>query len=199
MTNERVSQLLQDVESMIRYVLLAEFQILGSDAVENLLKAKQAEGEFISPSLNKALLDLATQAGGQDLRQRFSSLITDNRREFKEANSVWQRVLNLIEEDDKDGAEVSLPKHLRSVEYLTFPELADTFIQLINDIFPQAATDGNLKNRLTLSWRESLAKVRRLRNRAAHLRNVEFQDIEDLVIAIEGMRKDIINYCSWRS
>ena len=105
----------------------------------------------------------------------------------------------MIEEDDKEGAAISLPKHLRSVEYLTLSELADTFVQLITDIFPKAATDGNLKNRLTLSWREWLAKVRRLRNRAAHLRNVEFQDIEDLVSAIEGMRKDIINYCSWRS
>src|SRR5438552_16212277 len=153
----------------------------------------------MSAGLNKAMLDLATESGGQDLRQKFSSLLGDSRREFKEANSVWQRVLKMIEEDDKEGAAISLPKHLRSVEYLTLSELADTFVQLITDIFPKAATDGNLKNRLTLSWRESLAKVRRLRNRAAHLRNVEFQDIEDLVSAIEGMRKDIINYCSSRS
>jgi hypothetical protein len=198
-TNERVSQLLQDVESMLRYVLLSVFEILGDNRVQEVLTGKQGEGEFISAALNKALLELAEKNGGQDLKQAFNSLITEHRKSFKESNSVWQRVGKLMEQDDEEEAEATaLPKHLRAVEYLTFSELADIFVQLIPEVFPATAGNGNLRNTLSTNWREALARVRRLRNRVAHLRNVEFQDMEDLVGTVEAMRKDIISYCAWR-
>ena len=46
--------------------------------------------------------------------------------------------------------------------------------------------------------RARLAKVQRLRNRVAHLRNVEFRDLEGLVGMVEGMRNDLVVYAGWR-
>jgi hypothetical protein len=47
-------------------------------------------------------------------------------------------------------------------------------------------------------WRDSLSKVRRLRNRVAHHRNIDFQDMEDLAGTIESMRRDLYNHGAWR-
>jgi hypothetical protein len=198
MTNERVLQLLQDVESMLRYVLLSVFGRLGEDRVQGILKSKQGDGELIPVFLNKALLEFGDKSG-PEVKQSLVTLLTENRKIFRDGNSLWERALRLMKQDDEADAEaLAMPKYLRSVEYLTINDLSDVFIDLIPEIFPAAATDGNLRTKLSSNWREALSKVRRLRNQVAHLRNVAFQDMEDLVGTIEGMRNDIVNYCSWR-
>lgn len=54
------------------------------------------------------------------------------------------------------------------------------------------------KQDLIARWREYISRVRRLRNQVAHLRNVSFQDVEDLVNVVGYMRKDLIAYAAWR-
>jgi hypothetical protein len=37
-----------------------------------------------------------------------------------------------------------------------------------------------------------------LRNQVAHLRNVHFQDMEDLARTVDRMRRDVIDYGGWK-
>ena len=52
--------------------------------------------------------------------------------------------------------------------------------------------------RVKEEWQEALAKVARLRNQVAHLRNVRFQDMEDLARTLDRMRRDVIDYGGWK-
>lgn len=68
---------------------------------------------------------------------------------------------------------------------------------------PQAALPGSYRAPARLEsvkerWRDALSKIRRLRNRVAHHRNIEFQDMEDLAGCIENMRRELYNYGAWR-
>lgn len=47
-------------------------------------------------------------------------------------------------------------------------------------------------------WRDGLSNIRRLRNRVAHHRNIEFQDMEDLAGCIADMRDDLHHHGAWR-
>ena len=195
--NERVGQLLQDAETMLRSVLYSVFGSLGDLAVRALLEKKQSEGEFMPPTLNKALLEWATKAGGLDLRKSLNDLLVEHRGAFKAGNSVWVKVSRMMpQEEDAEGQEPAIANHLRCIDYLTLAELSDVLLELFDDVFPRV--DANRKNSVKERWRESLVIVRRLRNDVAHLRNVSFQDMEDLAGTIEKMRKDLIDFSGWR-
>lgn len=87
---------------------------------------------------------------------------------------------------------------LRCIDYLTFWELGEMLLELFDPAFPQLAANTSLKIVIKQKWRDDLVKIRRLRNRVAHLRNLAFQDMEDLAGTVEGMRKDLIRYAGWR-
>ena len=184
---------------MLRSVVLSVFEILGADEVVRLLQNRQGDAEFMPGDLNKALLGWADKAGGQELRKDLNLILAEHRKAFKEANSVWSRVTRSMHEDDAadDDVEVA-PEHLRCVEYLTFAELGDLVLSLLERVFPGAGARAHILERLRERWRENLSRVRRLRNRAAHLRNVDFQDAEDLTGMIDIMRRDLIEYGGWR-
>lgn len=196
-TNERVGQLLQDVETMLRGVLLAVFHRLGAEQVETLLKGKQSDRDFMPADLNKSLLGWAEQQGGAEGKASLNRLLVQHRLAFKEGNSIWAKTQGMMAADIlPDGVE-SAPVHLRCLDFLTFNELSVLLIDLLDDVFP-SVPEGIEKNRLRERWRENMAKVQRLRNRVAHLRNVEFRDLEGLVGMVEGMRNDLLAYAGWR-
>ena len=56
-------------------------------------------------------------------------------------------------------------------------------LALMEEAFPHLGA-ALVKKRVRENWQESVAKVRRLRNQVAHLRNIGFQDMEDF-----GMRR----------
>ena len=197
-TNERVSHLLQDVETMLRSAVLNIFQILGQTEVISLLQSKQGDADFLSMDLNRALLDWADKAGGPDLRQGLNAILVEQRKAFRERNSVWSRIKRMMEDDANDEDNSVIPEYLRCVEYLTFGEVGDVVVSLLDRMFPGVGSREAVFGRLRDRWLENLSKVRRLRNRAAHLRNIDFQDAEDLTRIIEDMRKDLIDYAGWR-
>ena len=195
--NERVGQLLQDVETMLRGVLQFVFNGLGDAAVRTLLERKQSEGEFMPPALNKALLEWADKAGGADLRKSLNDVLLKHRAAFRAGNSIWAKVSRMMASgENAENQGPPLPEHLRCVDYMTFGELSDVLMELFDNVFPRA--DANKKNIVKERWRESLAMVRRLRNDVAHLRSVSFQDMEDLAGTVERMRKDLIDFSGWR-
>jgi len=147
--------------------------------------------------LNRALLDWAGKSGVPNLREGLSALLVEHRKEFKVANSVWNRVRRLMRDDGVD-VEGAAAIRLRAVDYLTFSELGDLLLELLAEAFPRAAADPKTMPPLKERWREQLAKIRRLRNRVAHLRNVDFQDMEDLVGMVATMRADVDTFAGWR-
>lgn len=196
-TNERVGQLLQDVETMLRGVLLTVFHRIGAEQVESLLKGKQSDREFVPADLNRALLEWAGQQGGPEEKAGLNKLLLQHRLAFKETNSVWAKVQGMMAADAPDSGTVPVPVHLRALDFLTFNELSVLLIDLLDAVFPNVP-EGIEKNRLRERWRENMARVQRLRNRVAHLRNVEFRDLEGLVGMVEGMRNDLLAYAGWR-
>ncbi len=68
---------------------------------------------------------------------------------------------------------------------------------LIDQVFPRFPDEVAAK-RVKEGWQEALAKVARLRNQVAHLRNVRFQDMEDLARTLDRMRRDVIDYGGWK-
>ena len=151
-TNERVGQLLQNVETMLRGVLLAVFHRIGAEQVETLLKGKQSDREFLPADLNKALLEWADQQGGPEGKASLNKVLLQHRLAFKESNSVWAKVQGMMAADASDYVAVSVPVHLRSLDFLTFNELSVLLIDLLDDVFPNVP-EGIEKNRL----RERLA------------------------------------------
>ncbi len=142
---------------------------------------------------------LDTLGNGLELRKSLNDLLLEHRAAFKAGNSVWVKVSRMMEKDeDTENEAPAIPDRLRCIDYLTFAELGDVLMELFDNVFPCVASDANKRGTLTERWRESLAMVRRLRNDVAHLRNVSFQDMEDLVGTIEKMRKDLIDFSGWR-
>lgn len=197
-TNERAAQLLQDAEMMLRSVLMSVFQSLGGEEVRTLLESKQTEGSLMPGELNRALLDWAAESGGPELKQSLNELLVAHRKAFREGNTIWTRAVLLMSEDDEDDGREHLPEHLRCVDYLTFSGLEAIWTDLLDHVFSKASFQSDLEARLRERWREQLSKVRRLRNRVAHLRNISFQDMEDLVGAVDSMRHDLIRFAGWR-
>ena len=68
---------------------------------------------------------------------------------------------------------------------------------LIDQVFPHFPDEVSAK-RVKEGWQEALAKAARLRNQVAHLRNVRFQDMEDLARTLDRMRRDVIDYGGWK-
>ncbi|GEM_PF-2086771 len=195
-TNERVGQLLQDAETMVRSVLSFQFQQLGEVKVREILSSKQADGEFMSADLNKALLTWAESTGGRDLRESLNSMLVEKRKEFRDANTLWEKAASRMAKDDvgKDKDKELLPDHVRCIEYLTLYELSVVFLDMLESIFTKRPKSDYEFGKLIERWRESLAKIQRMRNQVAHLRNIHFQDVEDIVRTIESMRKDLLLY-----
>jgi len=196
--NERVAQLLQDVETMLRSALFHVFDNLEEADVRELLEKKQGEREFMPADLNKELLDWAIKKGGPELRDQMGDMLSRHRLIFKAANSVWARVIQMMQAEEPEVGGQPVPEHLRAIEYLAFGELGELLLALFDLVFPTLAEKPPVKAAVRQRWQESIAKVRRLRNRVAHLRNVAFQDMEDLVGTVESMRKDLIEFTGWR-
>lgn len=197
--NERAAQLVHDLEIMLRGLLFSLFQQVGPDEVRRRLEAKQGEGEFIRTDFNRALLDWAKQKAGPAMQTELNAVILEHRKNFRAGNSVWARVQRMMAEDDAGAVGPQIPEHLRAVEYLTFGEMSDIVIDSANAVFTVGTTSDVVRSRLRERWREGLSRVRRLRNRVAHLRNVDFRSMEDLLGVIEGFRNDVIGHTDWKS
>jgi len=192
--NERAGTLLQDAETMLRQVLTAVFGRIGPDAAREKLQAMQQPGEVIDKELNRALLSWAKEKFQPDAVKELNDLLLKHRQEFKTKNSVWEtaNALMRLENIDNDSS-----PDIHALDYLTLDQLGKLVLVLIDQVFP-SFPDGAAAKRVKEGWQEALAKVARLRNQVAHLRNVRFQDMEDLARTLEVMRRDVIAYGGWK-
>jgi hypothetical protein len=187
-----MGQFLQDAESMLRTVLQAGFHQLGPEEVQRLLEGKQSDREFLLPDLNKALLAWAEEQGSKTLRDSLNTLLVERRKIFRAANTVWTKVTNMMASDkvSEDGEQPAI--YLHCVEYLTFNELCSLFLDVLDRTIAPLRGKGGSTTQLAERWREYLAKIQRMRNRVAHLRNIPFQDMEDITRTLVSMRKDLL-------
>lgn len=207
-TNERAAALLQDTETMLRQVLASVFVRIGVDAARERLESMPQPGEVIQKELNRSLLDWAKQNCTADAVKGLNELLLHHRAEFKKANSVWVTTLEMMRQDSVPG---DGSPHIQCINYLTVDQLGQLVLWLADEVFPHRNDDAVKEQRrkprfrcasepkdLIDNWRESVAKMRRLRNQVAHLRNVGFQDMEDLARTLERMRTDVIIYGGWQ-
>ena len=193
-TNERAAALLQDAETMLRQVLASVFGRIGVDAAREKLEAMPQPGEVIDKELNRAILEWAKQNCTAEAVKGLNDLILEHRARFKKSNSVWETVVQMMQQDNVAG---NGSPHIQCIDYLTFDQLGRLVLGLMEEAFP-GLTDDLARKRVRENWLEGVAKVRRLRNQVAHLRNVGFQDMEDLVRTLERMRRDVIKYGGWK-
>jgi hypothetical protein len=155
----------------------------------------QQPGEIIDESLNSAIFKWSRENNSDGSHKLLVEILKNSREAFRSSNSVWATVRKMME---RDNALDNGSPHLHCINYLTFDQLGTLVIAVMDYAFPRLTKDLE-KKRIRESWLEAVAKVRRLRNQVAHLRNVSFQDMEDLTRTLERMRRDIIDYGSWKS
>ena len=193
-TNERAAALLQDAETMLRQVLASVFVRIGVDAIRERLEAMPQPGEVIDKELNRSLLKWAKENCSDEAVKGLNELLLQHRADFKKANSVWATATEMMRQDGISG---DGSPHIQCIDYLTLDQLGRLVLGLLEEVFPRLTDDVD-KKRVRESWQEGAAKVRRLRNQVAHLRNVGFQDMENLTRTLERMRRDVIDYGGWK-
>ncbi len=203
-TNDRAAALLQDAETMLRQLLGSVFAVLGADAAKAQLVKMQQQKEVIDEELNRAILKWSREDCPEDARKGLNTVLSEHRSAFRAANSVWEAAMKAMQQDGV--ADHGLP-HMHSIEYLTFEQLGQLVLILKDEVFPclndKVAKERRKEPRFRCAsepadvidnWRADVAKIRRLRNQVAHLRNVGFQDMQGLAQTLERMRTDVILY-----
>jgi hypothetical protein len=192
-TNERVAALLQDTETMLRQVLASVFTVMGLDAAKTQLMKIQQPKEMIDEKLNGAILKWSRENCSEEAHKVLTSILSEHRDAFKAANSAWYTAMKMMQ---RDGAADDGSPHIQCIDYLTLDQLGVLVLALMGEVFPHLKKESD-KKRVREAWLEAVAKMRRLRNQVAHLRNVGFQDMEDLTRTLERMRQDVIDYGAW--
>jgi hypothetical protein len=86
------------------------------------------------------------------------------------------------------------PTPEQAVGCLTFGELSAILQSLTDRVFLDKPRSNRFIDSPKKRWPDYLTKVRRLRNEAAHLRNISFQDIEDLLEILNAIRRDQLDF-----
>jgi hypothetical protein len=194
-TNERIGQLLQDIENMIRQITIYAARIIGYDGIRKILESSQLPNELLPNELFKLLMGWSKENTSEEGSKKFTELFTAQRNMFREKNTVWHSVSALMRKDNISSEKDNADAHIQCIEYLTFNELGLLLTKLLSIVFPNAKE--STPNKLKTSWTEGISRIRRIRNQVAHHRNVSFQDTEDLLITINSMRQDIFKFGAW--
>ena len=190
--NERVASLLQDAEISLRALLMTTLRGLASTLIKELLAGKKTEKRLFEPELKKKLLDWANAQFGEANRDQLSRFLSEEAKAYDATHTLWDKVCVLYREDR--GEKTGEPTPAEVADYLTFNELADVLITLGDRIFTKRdpfKTDAEQPGK---RWQGYLSTMRRLRNRTAHLRNVGFQELEDLLSISRTMRSDLARF-----
>jgi len=195
--NGRVNTLLQDVEVALRAMLRCVFCQMPTDELKQLLSSRKTEQKLYDPELHRTLLEWSAKipvAGPFDAKAELIKLLKEEREKFETTNNLWTKICatyraNLGAENNDDE-----PTPEDIVGYLTFSELSDLLQSLAERVFLDKPRSNRMVDIPKKRWPDYLAKVRRLRNEAAHLRNIGFQDIEDLLEILDEIRKDQLDF-----
>ena len=149
----------------------------------------------MAPELRKSLLKWAEQTGGEDLQQKVTKHLTEYTSYFDRTHSLWARVCGHHSSEIRgDRGAAQEPTVEKIVQYLTFNELSNLIQSLCPKIFLDWSKEILGRQPPAKRWPAHLARLGRLRNQSAHLRNVTFQDMEDLLTTIREMRWDMREY-----
>lgn len=193
-TNSRAIAVLQDTEVSLRHLLGRCFSAKGLLDVKRRLSETKTDEMPISSELRRSLLGWAREAGSEGLQQKLLRHLTDYTKDFYSTRNLWSRVCRLHTELDENPRELQDPPLEKVAEYLTFNELGDLILNLCPEVFPNWGKETSGRQPPAKRWPTYLARLRRLRNQSAHLRNITFQDMEDLLSTSEEMRRDMIEY-----
>lgn len=193
--NERVNALLQDVEFALRNLLTTVFQLYPNDDWKAWLASKKTDEQFIMPELYKDLLDWASSECGEvvgpEMREKLGRFLNERRKTFYQSRNLWTKVCERWREATGAGGE---PSPMEAAQYLTFNETSDLVQSLQGRIFPAMNWAKVGVDSPRSRWPVYFSRIRRLRNSAAHLRNMGFQDVEDMLADIRSLRDDLVRF-----
>jgi len=195
--NARVNLLLQDVEVSLREMLRTILRLMSLEEVKNLFKSIRAQHRLIDEDFRPKLMDWAaqqTQPGQPDLRAGLGQFLSQESTKFFATNNLWSEVCSIFRETyglENANAE---PTPEQAVSCLTFSQLSDLLQKLSTKLFLEKPRSKLSAEPPSKRWPGYLARVRRLRNDTAHLRNISFQDIEDLLRTLGDIRRDQLDF-----
>jgi hypothetical protein len=195
--NARVNLLLQDIEVSLRVMLATIFRQMSFDEVKKLLKSIPSQMRLIEEDFQPKLMDWAGQqnrSGQPDLRAALGQFLGQENAKFKAATNLWSEVCRVFRESYELESTSSEPTPEQAVSCLTFNQLKDLLQRLSEKLFLDKPRTRRLGDPPSKRWPVYLTRVRRLRNDAAHLRNISFQDIEDLLKDLDQIRQDQLNF-----
>jgi hypothetical protein len=194
--NGRVNALLQDIEVALRAMLRNIFRQLKPADVQALLSDTKTERKLFEPELQRTLLDWVGELGTpapQEAKAELGKLLKEKREEFEANTNLWTKVCGVFSEGLGPGVQACpMPEH--AVEWLTLAELSALLQKLADRVLLDKPRSGRMIDSPKKRWPDYLTTVRRLRNEAAHLRNISFQDIEDLLDILNAVRRDQLDF-----
>lgn len=194
-SNGRIGDILQDAELSLRLLALRCFNRMGSDAVRDKLMATRTDEQAIPAELRKSLQDWAKETGGPENQKALGQHLSQYQREFDSSRNLWTKIIGLYANELGDVMELAGdPPLAKTISYMTLSEVSNLIVSLEKLAFPQWTGKEPGKDPPWKRWPSYMALMRRMRNQSAHLRNVAFQDTEDLLTALREMRKDINKY-----
>ena len=187
--NARVNQLLQDIEWSLRHLLARVLKNLGIDESRERLRKIRIVEKGITSEFTKKMLATAQAQGGSELRESLNKVLIQCRHETEANENLWEKVCHLYRKEFNIPDEQAEPSLSEVPAFLTLSELSNTLLSWKADVFSLQTSHGESLP-APERWREYLARIQRLRNQTAHLRNVGFQDIEDLLANVRAIRTD---------
>jgi hypothetical protein len=194
-SNARINGLIQDTELSLRHLLTRCFRQMGYDTVKEKLRTTRTDESPMTLELRKSLSDWAQRTGGENLQQKLTKHLTQYTAEFIGTHSLWTRICSICSSETGINDETTEDATFeRIVECLSFSELSGLILSLCPKVFPGWAKETPGRQPPAKTWPTYLARLGRIRNQSAHLRNVTFQDMEDLLTTTRVMRRDIKDY-----
>ena len=194
--NGRVNALLQDVEVALRAMLRNVFRPMQPAEVQALPTGIKTEQKLYEPELQRTLLEWAGKipvTAPYEPKAELAKLLKEEREKFEATSNLWTKVCAVFAASL--GADVRAePTPEQTVGCLTFAELSAILQSLTDRVFLDKPTSNRIIDPPKKRWPDYLTKVRRLRNEAAHLRNISFQDIEDLLEILNSIRRDQLDF-----
>jgi hypothetical protein len=194
--NGRVNALLQDIEVALRAMLRNVFRQMQPSEVYALLKGTKTDTKFCEPELQRILMEWADQLpviAPFVAKSSLIQLLKEERVKFETSNNLWTKICKAFAAGLSADVKVE-PTPEQTVAYLTFAELSSILQTLSDSVFLNKSRLNRIIDPPKKRWSDYLTKVRRLRNDAAHLRNIGFQDIEDLLEILNAMRRDQLDF-----
>jgi hypothetical protein len=128
------------------------------------------------------------------LKPELVSFLTEQEKNFRLTDNLWTRICAIYQRDTGIDPATDPPTLQTALEYVTLDELAGLSHRLQDEIFPQRPWAKLLVVPPDKRWPLYFERIKRLRNQAAHLRNLSFQDTEDLIADLRALREDLFKF-----